>query len=110
MFTSRPDIAYALPPKRSGKKQARVEHPKLPTTVHALPPKEIERKRRAAALEAKMARVVDTRKPSPLDGIDPVKAGAAADRLWQELVRAENSASDQPAPGRGKNKRGKSGQ
>jgi hypothetical protein len=64
--------------------------------VHALPPNEIERKQRAAALAAKMPRLVDARKPSPLDAIDPDKAREAADRLWQEIVREVNGgASDQ---------------
>jgi hypothetical protein len=74
--------------------------------VHALSPKEIERKQRAAALEAKMSRVVDARKPSPLDAVDPDKAREAADRLWQEIVQAAKQAvPDQPASGGGKNRR-----
>jgi hypothetical protein len=71
MLTTHPNIIYVLPPKR---KKVRVEHPNLPTVVHALSPKEIERKQRAAALAAKIACMVDATKPSPLDEIDREKA------------------------------------
>jgi hypothetical protein len=100
----RPDIVYALPPKRSSKKRERVEHPNMPVTVQALSPQHIERKQRAAALEAKTSRLVDTRKPSPLDDVDPEEAHAAADRLWKEMVQAVNAQRDQPASG-GPNRR-----
>jgi hypothetical protein len=97
MTPNRPDIVYAQPPRRNSKKRERVEHPNMPTVVQALSPQHIERKQRAAALEAKMARLVDTRKPSPLDDVDHEKAGEAADRLWKDLVQAVNSQRDQPA-------------
>ena len=109
MTPKRPDIVYAQLPRRSSEK-TRVEHPNMPTTVQALSPQHIERKQRAAALEAKMARLVDARKPSPLDEVDQEKAGEAADRLWQEIVQAVNARRDQPAPEPEQNRRGKSGQ
>ena len=58
-----------------------------------------------------MPRIVDAqRKPNPLDQVDPEKAAAAADRLWQEIVRRVNEAApDQPASGR-RNSRVRSGQ
>src|SRR6516225_6054641 len=97
MTPKRPDIVYAQLPRRSSEK-TRVEHPSMPTVVQALSPQHIERKQRAAALEAKMARLVDARKPSPLDDVDHDKAGEAADRLWKDLVQAVNKpAPDQPA-------------
>jgi hypothetical protein len=80
----------------------------MPVTVQALSPQHIERKQRAAALGAKLARLVDARKSSPLDDVDHEKASAAADRLWKDLVQAVNAQRDQPAPGR-KNSRTKSG-
>jgi hypothetical protein len=80
MPTNRPNIVYGLPPKRTRRKKVRVEHPNLPTTVHALPPK--------------MQRLVDARKPSPLDDIEPDKAREAADRLWQTIVQEVNSVRD----------------
>jgi hypothetical protein len=70
MLTKHPNIVYTLPPKRSSKKRARVEHPNMPTVVQAFTPHHIEHKQRAAALAAKTARVVDARKPSPLDDVD----------------------------------------
>jgi hypothetical protein len=69
----------------------------MPTVVQAFTPQHIEHKQRAAALEAKMARLVDARKPSPLDDVDPAQAGEAADRLWKEMVEAVNAQRDQPA-------------
>jgi hypothetical protein len=92
-------IVYALPPKRSSKKKARVEHPNMPTVVQALTPLHIERKQRAAALAAARQSIVDARKPSPFDEIDHEKAGEAADRLWREMVEAVNAQREQPAPG-----------
>jgi hypothetical protein len=80
MLTTHPNIIYALPPKRTRRKKGRVEHPNLPTVIHALSPKEIERKQRAAALAAKIARLVEARTPSPLDEIDHHKARESADR------------------------------
>jgi hypothetical protein len=98
MLTKHPHIIYALPPKRISKKRERVEHPNMPVTVQALSPQHIERKQRAAALAAKVSRLVGARKPSPFDEIDHEKAGEAADRLWQEIVQAVNAQRDQPAP------------
>jgi len=47
---------------------------------------------------------------SHLPQVDPEKAHAAADRLWQDLVRSVNQAAPaQPAPGR-KSSRTRSGQ
>jgi hypothetical protein len=100
MLTKHPHIVYALPPKRSSEKRARVEHPNLPTVVQALTPLHIERKQRAAALAATRQRIIDNRKPSPLDEVDHEKAGEAADRLWQEIIQAVNAQRDQPAPDR----------
>jgi hypothetical protein len=83
---------------------------KHPHIVIALPPKRVSRRKKAAALHADMPRIVDNRKPSPLDEIDHDKAGEAADRLWQDLVRSVNQAAPaQSAPGR-KNSRTRSGQ
>jgi len=70
--------------------------------IHALSPKEIERKQGAAALLAQVPLLIDDRKPSPVDLIDPKKAREAADRLWKEIVRLENAAADQPSKPRGR--------
>ena len=83
MLTKHPNIVIALPPKRGRRKQAK-------------------------AAPILTSRIADHSKPLPLH--DPEQAGAAADRLWQELVRSVNQAApDQPAPGR-KNRRTRSGQ
>ena len=83
---------------------------KHPNIVIATPPKRAAKRKKAAALHADVPRIVDHRKPSPLDAIDHEKARAAADRLWQDLVRSVNQAApDQPAAGR-KNRRTRSGQ
>jgi hypothetical protein len=71
MLTEHTRIVYALPPKRSSKKKARVEHPNLPTVTQA--------------------RALSMPRSSPLDAVDPVKAGEAVDRLWQTLVREPNN-------------------
>jgi len=77
---------------------------KHPNIVIATPP---DRSRRKAA-PILTSRIADHSKPLP--EVDPEKAHAAADRLWQDLVRSVNqAASDQPAPGR-KNRRERSGQ
>jgi len=89
VFTSRPDIAYALPPKRTRSKKARVEHPNLPTV--ALSPKEIERRKVRAALLANVPTIIEARTPSRLPEVDHEKAAQAADRLWQEMVRRVNA-------------------
>ncbi len=82
---------------------------KHPNIVIALPPKRSHRKR-AKAAPILTSRIVDHSKPSPLDEVDHEAAGAAADRLWQELVRRVNQAAPaQPEPGR-KNSRTRSGQ
>ena len=55
------------------------EHPNI---VIATPPKRAAKRKKAAALHANLPRIVDARKPSPLDEVDHKKAGEAADRLW----------------------------
>ena len=83
MLTKHPNIVIALPPKRS-------------------------RRKKAKAAPMLTQRIADHSKPLPPH--DPEQARAAADRLWQDLVRSVNQAApDQPAPGR-KNSRTRSGQ
>ena len=84
---------------------------KHPNIVIALPPKRSHRKR-AKAAPILTSRIVDHSKPlPPFDEVDHEAAGAAADRLWQELVRRVNQAATaQPAPPGRRNSRTRSGQ
>jgi hypothetical protein len=86
---------------------------KHPNIVIALPPKRSARRKKATVLHADTPRIVEAKKTLPqykAAQVDPVKAGEAFDRLWQGLIREVNAQRDQPAPDRGKNKRGRSGQ
>ena len=60
-----------------------------PNIVIAQPPKGSPRKR-AKAAPMLMQRIVDHSKPEP--PFDHEAAGAAADRLWQELVQKRESS------------------
>ncbi len=81
---------------------------KHPNIVIATPPKRAARRKQAKAAPILTNRIADHSKPLPPH--DPEQARAAADRLWQDLVRSVNQAAPaQPAPGR-KNSRTRSGQ
>jgi hypothetical protein len=99
MLTKHPNIVIALPPKRSARrKKAAALHADIPRVVDATrkPPQY-----KAAQPEPVLTqRIVDNRKPGPLDQVDPDEAHAAADRLWKEIVQAVNAQRDQPAPDR----------
>ena len=103
MLTKHPNIVIALPPKRAARrKRAAALHANLPRVVDAQKPRP---RKQAKAAPILTSRIVDHSQPGPLDEVDPVKAGEAADRLWQEIVRGVNQAAsdqDRPAPGRKK--------
>jgi hypothetical protein len=86
MLTKHPNIVYALPPKRSARR-------KKAAALHADTPRIVDATRKPPQYKAAQPapvvtqRIVDNRKPGPLDDVDPVKAGEAADRLWQEIIQ-----------------------
>jgi hypothetical protein len=104
MLTKHPHIVHALPPKRTARRKKATALPAdTPRIVDATSkPPQYKAAQPAPVLTQ---RIVDNRKPSPLDEVDHEKASDAADRLWQEIVQAVNkAAADQPAPS-GPNKR-----
>jgi hypothetical protein len=105
MLTKHPNIVIALPPKRSARrKKAAALHADIPRVVDATrKPPQYKVAQPAPVLTPRI--VEAKRKASPLDDVDPVKAGDAADRLWQEIVQAVNAQRDQPASGGPKKRR-----
>jgi hypothetical protein len=76
MLTKHPNIVIALPPKRTARrKKAAALHADIPRIVDATrtPPQY----KAAQPAPVITQRIVDNRKPSPLDAVDPVKAGEA---------------------------------
>ena len=94
MFTSRPVIAYALPPKppdTKGPRRAPEPARRDSTRCHqnrssaSKPPPRCVRACRASSIP---------RTPSPLAEVDRNKAAEAADGLWQEIVQRVNGGRD----------------
>jgi hypothetical protein len=104
MLTKHPHIVYAMPLKRTARRKKAAALPAdTPRIVDAT--RKPTRYKAAQPAPVVTQRIVEAkRKPSPLDDVDHEKAGDAADRLWQEMVRAVNAQRDPPASG-GPNKR-----
>ena len=89
MLTKRPDIVIALPPRRTRRKAKAAAIAKASVIVEARNPRKIKPK------PAPATRIVGSSMP---DRDEQQRRGEAADRLFQEIVRAVN-APDQLAPG-----------